>query len=367
MSSKFNFFEIIKVIGVIFIGLIVWNLFFSSEESISPTISDENLSLLSEADIEEKIKQTIVFIKYEVSGKDEEGSYFKASQSGSGVIVRNDDYELTIFTNRHVVDCEYQDIDCFQILSEEIKVRTSDGEMYTVDKVAYSESDIDLAVLTTATPKAENYSFAYYTKGFTVGDTVIAVGYPSYAENIVELSINEGTITQIQEVLSQSTGEDFRTIESDAYTYFGSSGGGLFDASGNLIGINTFIAMDKDETTIEKSIAIDFSSIEEENFIYCEEGSYFADGECYPLCEIEQVLGNDGTCYDLCENYYCESTIPEINSELCEDSNYILGEDNYCHAACTINTYCPEGICYRNECAVCPSQMYLYEDGSCRY
>src|SRR3989338_3184293 len=311
-------------------------------------------------EINEKIKQSIVWVKYEVTSKNEDGSYFESGGTGSGVIAKNEDNELTVYTNRPVVYCQYNDIQCFQRLSEDIQVRTQDGKLHKVDTVSFSESDIDLAILTIKSPNAASYSVALYTPDFKIGEEVIAVGYPSYAENVVEFSIKEGKITNIKEVLSQSSGKNFRAIESDAYTYFGSSGGGLFDEQGNLIGINTWLA------GTQISIAIDFSSISEEGFTYCDKGDYFSNGYCQNYCGREQVLGSDGRCYDICDGYYCKSTIPQVNSERCSDSTYVLGSDNYCHAACTINSYCPQGsICYKNQCLSCSSGTYLFEDGTC--
>ena len=314
-------------------------------------------------DIKDKIKQYLVFVKYDVTEKNNDGSYFETGDTGSGVIVVNKDNELTIYTNRHVVDCEYNDINCFQRISEKIQVRTQDGQLYNVDKISFSKSDVDLAILTVKTPNAGNYDFAYYTDEFGIGDKVIAVGYPSYAKNVVELSIAEGAITNIKDVLSQSTGDSFRTIESDAYTYFGSSGGGLFDEQGNLIGINTWLA------GTQTSIAIDFNSIREQSFVYCNSNSYFADGKCYGYCDREEVMGNNGACYGACgTDFYCETNPPQVNDPRCQDAGYILGNDDYCHQPCG-SGYCLQGnYCFKNSCISCENpNTYLFRDGTCRY
>ena len=57
------------------------------------------------SDILDNIKKTIVWVKYDVTGKNVDGSYFESGDTGSGVIMINTDNELTIYTNRHVVDC----------------------------------------------------------------------------------------------------------------------------------------------------------------------------------------------------------------------------------------------------------------------
>jgi len=316
----------------------------------------------NEEDILDNIKQTIVWIKYDVTGKNPDGSYFETGGTGSGVIVRNKDDELTIYTNRHVVDCEYNNMNCYQRISENIQVRTQDGKLYDVDRISFSKSDIDLAILTIKTSSAGNYDFAYYTSDFEIGDKVIAVGYPTYAKNIVEFSVSEGRISNIREVLSQSTGDGFRVLESDVYTYFGSSGGGLFDEEGNLVGINTWLS--KSQT----SIAIDFDSIKEQDFVYCKSNSYFTESRCYKYCDREEVMGDNRVCYGVCDDFYCETSKPYAKDPRCEDEGYVLGSDGYCHEPCG-SGYCASGnICYKNACLYCSNpNTYLWKDGTCRY
>ena len=319
---------------------------------------------ICEDEILNNIKETIVWVKYEITGKNSDGSLFENRGTGSGVIVGNKNNELTIYTNRHVVDCEYNNINCFQRIYENIQVRTQDGKIHQIDRVSFSKSDIDLAILTIQTSNAKNYDFSYYTEEFKINDKVIAVGYPSYAQNVVEFSVSEGIITNIKEVLSQTTGTSFNVIESDVYTYFGSSGGGLFDTQGNLIGINTWSATGD-------SIAIDFSSISQENFVYCKLGFYFAEGNCYKFCDREQVMDyKNRACYDVCDEFYCNSQQPLANDQRCKDAGSILGSDGYCHLPCgSFTSYCSgsNSICLNNRCYSQCTQGYLWKDGTCRY
>ena len=312
---------------------------------------------------EAKAKASIVWVKYDVEGKNVDGSYFSRSNTGSGVIVRNAGGVLDIYTNRHVVDCEYDDLFCFQRVSESVKVKTQDGLIHDVDRVSFSKSDVDLAILSVYTPDSGKYSFVNYNDSFKIGDNVNAIGYPSYAKNVVEFSVGRGRITSIKNAISQSTGDRFRVIESDAYTSFGSSGGGLFDEQGSLIGVNTWKGEDK------KSIAIDLNSIEERNFVSCESGSYWAEGSCYEYCDRDQVMGQDRDCYDICLGFYCNSKKPKAVDERCDQEGYILGRDGACHPACeSENSYCsPNSVCFKNQCRSRCSQGYLWKDGSCRF
>ena len=313
-------------------------------------------------DIENKIKRSIVWVKYVVDGKNVDGSSFQRVGTGSGVIVENENDELKIYTNRHVVDCEFNDDGCFQRVSEDIQVRTQNGKLHDVDEVSLSNSDVDLAILTIELDDAENYGFSSYNDDFKVGDKVIAVGYPSYAKNVVEFSIGIGRILKIKDVLSQLSGDGFRTIESDAYTYFGSSGGGLFDEEGRLIGINTWLAGTK------TSVAIDFNSVRQQDFTHCRSNSYYADGECWRYCDEDQVRGLENRkCYDICDDFYCNSKRLQVDSPVCPEGK-ILGNDGTCHFPCgSSNTYCSgsRSICFKNQCILCSSGR-LWEDGTCR-
>ena len=312
---------------------------------------------------EAKAKASIVWVKYDVEGKNVDGHYFSRSSTGSGVIVSNAGGVLEIYTNRHVVDCERSDIVCFQRISEAVKVKTQDGLLHDVDRVSFSSSDADLAILSVDIPNSGKYSFVSYNDSFRVGDRVNAIGYPSYAKNAVEFSVGRGRITGIKNLISQSTGDRFRVIESDAYTSFGSSGGGLFDEQGALIGINTW--KDQEKT----SIAIDFNSIEGKNFDYCRPGSYWADGRCHEYCGRDEVMGQSRECYGICLGFYCDSKKPKTVDERCERKGYIFGRDGACHPACgSENSYCsPNSVCFKDECYSRCSQGYLWEDGSCRF
>ena len=62
-----------------------------------------------------------------------------------------------------------------------------------------------------------------------VGESVFSLGTPSG----LELSFGEGLVSGLR------LNEGVRMIQNSAPSWHGSSGGGLFDARGNLIGITT--------------------------------------------------------------------------------------------------------------------------------
>ena len=71
------------------------------------------------------------------------------------------------------------------------------------------------------------------TDSLTVGESVYAIGAPQG----LDYSLSAGVISQLR----KEEGESISRIQTDAAISPGSSGGGLFDAQGNLVGITTSI------------------------------------------------------------------------------------------------------------------------------
>ena len=149
--------------------------------------------------------------------------------SGSGVIVTADGY---ILTNNHVVQDASKD---------GILVELHDGAQYTA-KLIGTDPTTDLAVIkvdgdglsTAAIGKSEKTQ---------VGQIVFAVGNPlgltsTVTQGIIS-AIGRGQLNLNRDAEGYGI-EDF--IQTDAAINPGNSGGGLFNLSGELIGINSAIA-----------------------------------------------------------------------------------------------------------------------------
>ncbi len=137
--------------------------------------------------------------------------------SGSGIILTSDGY---IVTCKHVVDG-----------AETIKVILNDDTEHEA-KLIGSDSRSDLAVL-----KIDAANLSPATLGdsdmLTVGEDVIAIGNP-----LGELrgTATSGIISALsREVTVENT--SMKLIQTDAAISPGNSGGGLFNASGSLVGI----------------------------------------------------------------------------------------------------------------------------------
>jgi serine protease Do len=148
----------------------------------------------------------------------------KQRSVGSGVIVSEDGY---IITNAHVVDG-----------ARSIRVKLNDshkGRTSLFDaKVLGRDTHIDLALLkidaTGLTPLPFGNSW-----DVKQGELVLAFGNPLGMENSASLGIVSAVARQLDD-------DDPRIyVQTDASINPGNSGGPLVDATGSLVGINTFI------------------------------------------------------------------------------------------------------------------------------
>ena len=159
--------------------------------------------------------------------------------SGSGIILTSDGY---IVTCKHVVDG-----------AETIKVILNDDTEHEA-KLIGSDSRSDLAVL-----KIDATGLSPATLGdsdmLTVGEDVIAIGNP-----LGELrgTATSGIISALsREVTVENT--SMSLIQTDAAISPGNSGGGLFNASGSLVGIVNAKASSSDSEGL--GFAIPVSSV----------------------------------------------------------------------------------------------------------
>jgi tetratricopeptide (TPR) repeat protein len=97
----------------------------------------------------------------------------------------------------------------------------------------YADTDRDLCQLSVPKLDAPSVSLGD-SKNLKVGQRVYAVGAPEG----LELTLSEGLISALRSVAN------LRYIQTTASISHGSSGGGLFDAQGRLIGITTFYVSD---------------------------------------------------------------------------------------------------------------------------
>ena len=152
--------------------------------------------------------------------------------SGSGIIVGENDTELLIVTNNHVISD-----------STELKVQFIDGSIAGA-KVKGTDANMDLAVIAVPLNSLEsttisNISIAVLgdSESLKVGEPAIAIGNAlGYGQ-----SVTTGVISALNRQIAMS--EDGSTtgmlIQTDAAINPGNSGGALLNVRGEVVGINS--------------------------------------------------------------------------------------------------------------------------------
>ncbi|MGR4001509.1 MAG: trypsin-like peptidase domain-containing protein [Alphaproteobacteria bacterium] len=151
----------------------------------------------------------------------------RPQSSGSGFLIRTDSGEYRIVTNHHVV-----------ARADIITVRLSDDSVHPVELIG-SDAETDLALLRFSEGGSElgdlqAVSFGD-SDGMRVGSPVLAVGNPFGLGG----TVTAGIVSARGRQLGSSAFVDF--FQTDAAINPGNSGGPLFNAEGEVVGVNTAI------------------------------------------------------------------------------------------------------------------------------
>lgn len=147
--------------------------------------------------------------------------------SGSGIIIGQNDSELLIVSNNHVVE-----------ESTTLTVTFSDGESVEA-QIKGTDADLDLAVVAVPVENIKD-STLEAIKVATIGDSdALRVGEPTIAIGNA-LGYGQSVTCGIVSALNRTIeGFDAELIQTDAAINPGNSGGALLNAKGEVIGINT--------------------------------------------------------------------------------------------------------------------------------
>lgn len=173
-------------------------------------------------DVVDRVRQSVVTINTVVTSR---VGQRQGQGLGTGIVV---DKQGNILTNFHVVDG-----------AEQVSVKFADGTM-VAGRVVGSDPGNDLAIVRVNVP-ADTLQPARFadSDGVRVGEPVFAIGNPFSLEFTVTSGIVSGLNRQSEGGI---TGRPVRgVIQTDAAVNPGNSGGPLFDADGNVIGVNASI------------------------------------------------------------------------------------------------------------------------------
>ena len=154
----------------------------------------------------------------------------EADASGSGIIVGENDTELLIVTNYHVI-ADTQKLTVLFVEGSEVEA-----------SVKGTDADMDLAVISVPLKNISSKTLqeiAIATLGdsdsLKVGEPAIAIGNSlGYGQ-----SVTTGVISALNRSIQLSDGSDGTFIQTDAAINPGNSGGALLNMKGEVIGINS--------------------------------------------------------------------------------------------------------------------------------
>lgn len=188
-----------------------------TSNSGTTTTASSTSTANSTSEIVKKTADSVVEISTESVVTGSFAQQYVQQGAGSGVIISQDGY---ILTNNHVING-----------ANSVKVRLRDGTEYDATIIG-SDSDNDIALLKVSATGLSPATFGD-SNSLAVGDYVVAIGNP-----LGELG---GTVTDgiISALARKVTIEDTQMtlLQTNAQVNPGNSGGGLFNANGELVGI----------------------------------------------------------------------------------------------------------------------------------
>ncbi len=184
--------------------------------------SVENTTIYeNNAELVDSIKNSVVEIEVAKTT-----SYEAPSTNGSGVLFAKSDSFYYVVTNHHVIDGW-----------EMLWVKVYDATTYPAS-LKGSDEDTDIGVLMISTKGIDGEKYKTVTipsdeYKVRVGDTAIVIGTPL---GILGGSVTMGIVSSLERQVSLD-GITMTLMQTDAAINGGNSGGGMFDAYGQLIGV----------------------------------------------------------------------------------------------------------------------------------
>ena len=157
--------------------------------------------------------------------------------TGSGFVIQSDSNATLIATNHHVIEGN----------PKSISIWTESGSKVAVS-IFVDDSESDLCILQFPYPNAALKALVLDKNGIKRGDAVYAVGFPGAADDLTlseaysseAATITTGIISTIRTTYAVEGGKEFQLLQSTAPINHGNSGGPLFNASGYVVGVNTY-------------------------------------------------------------------------------------------------------------------------------
>lgn len=161
----------------------------------------------------------------------------ESESAGTGIIISQNDSELLVVTNNHVVAG-----------SNTLTVTFADGNSVEAN-IKGTDSEYDVAVVAVPldsisedTKKAISVATLGDSTELKVGEPAIAIGNAlGYGQSVTTgvISALNRSVSETNETIGETTESSVKLIQTDAAINPGNSGGALVNASGEVVGINS--------------------------------------------------------------------------------------------------------------------------------
>lgn len=161
----------------------------------------------------------------------------ESESAGTGIIISQNDSELLVVTNNHVVAG-----------SDTLTVTFADGNSVEAN-IKGTDSEYDVAVIAVPldsisedTKKAISVATLGDSTELKVGEPAIAIGNAlGYGQSVTTgvISALNRSVSETDQTTGETTESSVKLIQTDAAINPGNSGGALVNASGEVIGINS--------------------------------------------------------------------------------------------------------------------------------
>lgn len=161
----------------------------------------------------------------------------ESESAGTGIIISQNDSELLVVTNNHVVAG-----------SDTLTVTFADGNSVEAN-IKGTDSEYDVAVVAVPldsisedTKKAISVATLGDSTELKVGEPAIAIGNAlGYGQSVTTgvISALNRSVSETNETTGETTESSVKLIQTDAAINPGNSGGALVNASGEVVGINS--------------------------------------------------------------------------------------------------------------------------------
>ena len=199
----------------------------SAATSKAPDILNDNLyatsngstQAMSSADVYALVSSSVVSINTEIIvSTGYYGQSATGSGAGSGVVISQDGY---IVTNNHVIEN-----------ASKITVALTNGEEYEATLIG--TDDITDVALLKIEASGLDYAVIGSSESIRIGEQVNVIGN---ALGRLSGTLTVGYISGLDRAITMSDGTTMNLLHMDAAVNPGNSGGGVFNASGELIGV----------------------------------------------------------------------------------------------------------------------------------